>query len=933
MSEASDAGEYKEAVEKASSEGEKARSALRSSGPSTGGGETQSDPHVSPTSQSQQGALSQPPTPQGATSIGSPQSLAPGSTTLSQTSFRREVSTITSDCPTMRHTTVHQFQTLASSSPIETKSFAEEKGRESILSAPSEHSNASINSSKKESRRPPSLQAVEGGVEEGRSTTPTGNANRKLHPDKAPSPPVVLLGSSGGNAAPLTSCLAANPSTADLLSVADTDVSLYRCSTGSPPQGAVLLREFDQVFEYERYYPFQGWHRVNTDSWLAAFVCRNEDVGEEVDCVLFSPQMAGDLRSSEGLRESTALLSSVRSAESRSAESRGTGAGTNTVVGYGGTAQSSRDAFDSFASSQTRLRRPKSLLDVSCTDGWSWEGPWVVTRDWEYSVFSARDRFFTRKPTVDRWYYTLRRRRWIRHRTKPVKETGAGGALQCLNAEIRSDFFPESGRVASHFGIFKNLCVGMKRKIGKSTRTPGGAMVHAFSGKQAVDFMLEEGRPLLPIGLKNISDFHKNDRESVVAFIDQELRERGLLSSVEPVDQVATPVSATSGNVQRISASQKRGKRKTSAAAAVQQYQTHASSSSLHAVQEMAPFAKPTTKAFEDNATLFFITEASSLTAAETYQGVIDTLMPDIAWLSDISFDTAAPWFKNLTQQVSEKNADLDGFASEHRHRWKSASYQCFRCKDLLIQEGVVTLVCGHFLCTECCKVCLDRGSQNRGQQSLAAALPAPNGTHLLVCNVCHRPSSIKKVTKQNGATGYEADNTLLFVWHLDIVFENQRRTLFSNYSRKHLLPSDRYAYGDSNGARVADPKEATVASADWYYVESWSPQTSENTDSRGWQYAFNWVHGGETEGDKGWSAQPSRLRFVRRRRLQRLRINAPGSYHLREELVKQITIRFNPSTTFSPLYKRVSTVSLQETETSPSSLANSDSPVVFGGK
>ena len=127
----------------------------------------------------------------------------------------------------------------------------------------------------------------------------------------------------------------------------------------------------------------------------------------------------------------------------------------------------------------------------------------------------------------------------------------------------------------------------------------------------------------------------------------------------------------------------------------------------------------------------------------------------------------------------------------------------------------------------------------------------------------------------------------------LDSVWENQRKLVVGEYAGTNLMESDRAAWTDAAGEPLQIPGRDPRAPGARHPAEllelsraggvPWAPSSEGEgwswrsewvvdakpgaTDDEGWRYAprFN-------PAQMGWSAEPSRIRFVRRRRWLRLR-------------------------------------------------------------
>ena len=74
-------------------------------------------------------------------------------------------------------------------------------------------------------------------------------------------------------------------------------------------------------------------------------------------------------------------------------------------------------------------------------------------------------------------------------------------------------------------------------------------------------------------------------------------------------------------------------------------------------------------------------------------------------------------------------------------------------------------------------------------------------------------------------------------------VFENQRRIPLAGFSSKHLIPTERKAWSNGQGANSTnsiDEFTTRLLPADFKWDGQWEVHVGENTDSEGWAYAIN---------------------------------------------------------------------------------------------
>ncbi|KAJ9468538.1 Kinesin-related protein 5 [Diplonema papillatum] len=536
--------------------------------------------------------------------------------------------------------------------------------------------------------------------------------------------------------------------------------------------------------------------------------------------------------------------------------------------------------------------RAEQLSRKTLPEGWAWRGTWYVASGepgWQYSVSFLQNSAFQMK-RHDFLCAFARRRRWVRHKVRTKLPAGDGpttkttAILTPVISNIQEDFF-SAGRAhipEAQLGPFAAVCKAMMRGMAtgslpvKERWCPHkGTRNDSFSGKDAVDWVLAywAAKPNCYIDwniMRSLTDVR--DRSAASRSLSS-LR----TSSNQQVHGGVTP--AASKNPSRAEALKLLERLRLQGILA-------SSAAGLF------------NKVRDDHALLHF--REAQTDASQLYQDVIAPITPQLEWLSPVTFDVESDWFRDVADSVAENNRLVDNFASKHRHRWKLRSHPCYNCGDKLVEDGVVGLICGHILCKECCKVFLAARQSYNAHFQLNEWLGEDIVADLLVCSVCHSPSSVKCSVSSVGLTQYEAVRTDVFVYVVDEVYQNERKNLFSNYNRKHLLVSDRAPFSDASGSVMPEPDAIGLPGPEWQFVEGWQPVTSASTDKDGWQCAFNWKR--EPWDDAtAWSGNPDGFKFVRRRRLMRLRINAPGTRWVRDQLGKESHRRYGTSPPHSP--------------------------------
>eukprot|EP01059_Diplonema_ambulator_P027988 TRINITY_DN46685_c0_g1_i1.p1 TRINITY_DN46685_c0_g1~~TRINITY_DN46685_c0_g1_i1.p1 ORF type:complete len:824 (+),score=38.12 TRINITY_DN46685_c0_g1_i1:199-2472(+) len=539
--------------------------------------------------------------------------------------------------------------------------------------------------------------------------------------------------------------------------------------------------------------------------------------------------------------------------------------------------------------------------DVTCPDGWEWVGDWYTAGDglgWEYSfTFSTG---IKRGGGRERWSTLTRRRRWLRHRVRKEYNSSdlegvstSTAMLATSLGAIQQNFFSAGKSVVpeAQLGKYAPVVTSMKDALATSVIPPkerwcpfNGTKMDAFTGKDAVDWLLTyKGEGVLP---RHSSSVHSSGASKPPSSPNSPKYHPGGVNGVH--QGFAT---------------------RQDAILLLEQLRLQG------IVTSSVPNRTFLTK-FRDDTSLYHFQDIKT-DAAEVYQEVIAALTPQLNWLSPVSFNPNSAWFKNVSRDVNATTQIVEEFASHHRHRWKSKSHQCLHCGDLLVEDGVVRLLCGHTLCKECCKVFLLKQEQYNIRTGVVDTLGSDLCENLLICEICCSPTTIKITQNSIGLTHYETVRTALFVYDTEIIYENHRRRLTTKYNKKYLLVSDRCAFSNSDGTvKKPSPDQIELPGPEWVFVEPWHCVTGATTDSSGWQYAFNWKY--SSWDDPHWSPTPTGLSFVRRRKLRRLRVNSSGTRYVREQLARELERRQKsiPTVTHpaSPYFlKRTSTAMTSE--------------------
>ena len=279
---------------------------------------------------------------------------------------------------------------------------------------------------------------------------------------------------------------------------------------------------------------------------------------------------------------------------------------------------------------------------------------------------------------------------------------------------------------------------------------------------------------------------------------------------------------------------------------------------------------------------------------------MLDILSEHCAWLSPISFNVNAPWFGTIRKNITDNNKVTETFISKYHHRWKQKIFKCDHCGDGLVEDGVVHMTCSHTLCKECCKAFLSRSERWNREGDLAGGSRFPDiARKMVICNICHTPSTVLRSVTEIGITCLEVIKILPFIYSVEVVWQHQRRRATGDFRKSNLggaLDYAPYTRDDSHGAAIKDPNSLPLPGPEWYWAEQWHPVVSSLTDASGWSYAYSMRI-------TSWKPAPSTLRFMRRRKLVRLRINGPGTRFIRNQLAKEIFKRYgsDPGSPCSP--------------------------------
>eukprot|EP01062_Namystynia_karyoxenos_P046727 TRINITY_DN35093_c0_g1_i1.p1 TRINITY_DN35093_c0_g1~~TRINITY_DN35093_c0_g1_i1.p1 ORF type:complete len:913 (+),score=229.71 TRINITY_DN35093_c0_g1_i1:193-2739(+) len=565
------------------------------------------------------------------------------------------------------------------------------------------------------------------------------------------------------------------------------------------------------------------------------------------------------------------------------------------------------------------LRRDRVEIPGDCT----WRGGWFVcdsrgdSEGWQYSLgFSEAWSWYSRRP----WFACVRRRRWCRVYTRPVSRPQSPIASPAAGAWFRkssltepaadginTDYFPGAlRRPVTNFGPFQNLCeLLLSEEHGIRPRT-------GFTGRQAVDWLVRNWRFVLD---------HSSQGSSPPVSPRPIMRPDSCYSSII---SPRTPRRAQ-GEPRRPSRQSVRTSLRDSAAPAgapaedlatrrrdaVQVFEALRLRGIISARDMRFAARSAVRPQFRDDNAVVCDFKGVTIDPDEENKPIVETLWRDLKYLSDVTFDTESAWFRHVTVSVVREVGAIEEFVSRHRHRWKDQSHECFNCGDFLVEDSVVLLLCGHTLCTPCCKR-FEREAASYLEKCGTAELLADILHGLLVCPCCHAPSEIEcqepqpppphaasqRLCSVFHSIGFrQTRRNRPFVFRVETVFENQRRGPMTQFSATRLLPSDRTPYGNEDGSQASsDPTSVSLPDAEWQWGEPWRFSHRHGcTDDEGWQYAFNWPSEPAWDSPK-WSPTPGMLKFVRRRRWQRLALNAPATVWIREQIERKQRPQVGPA-------------------------------------
>ncbi|KJE89332.1 hypothetical protein CAOG_000827 [Capsaspora owczarzaki ATCC 30864] len=153
-------------------------------------------------------------------------------------------------------------------------------------------------------------------------------------------------------------------------------------------------------------------------------------------------------------------------------------------------------------------------------------------------------------------------------------------------------------------------------------------------------------------------------------------------------------------------------------------------------------------------------------------------------------------------------------------------------------------------------------------------------------------------------------------------VWENQRSGLFGKFATKWLLPPERPAWSEQNGAPKPCKEDIHLPGVNWEWKTPWTIcTTGRDCDAEGWEYAINW--------NTGWMPTVGAATYVRRRKWVRTRALTNSEV----EAIGQIPAATNsaPNSTPTSPSKRLASQSHESPESVPGEPTNIRSPTARG--
>ena len=231
---------------------------------------------------------------------------------------------------------------------------------------------------------------------------------------------------------------------------------------------------------------------------------------------------------------------------------------------------------------------------------------------------------------------------------------------------------------------------------------------------------------------------------------------------------------------------------------------------------------------------------------------------------------------QHLFEAIQTSNQQVVSYCmeSEHRLKFRCKHYLCVACRGLIMLPDIITLRCGHTVCMDCCTISYE---SVRKWIRYHKSLPNAPLDGLVLCALCHEPSIVAKRVMQSTYGVLYTHFLQLSVseqlcFHVEIVYENERRTLLGYFSKDALLPTDhRGAWSTSDGQCGRPPGKIQAPNETWHWMCNWSIIKHGSTE--GWQYAINWPGTGVVSKAFEWQPKSAPLCLVRRRGWYRLRL------------------------------------------------------------
>eukprot|EP01012_Entosiphon_sulcatum_P057736 TRINITY_DN81584_c0_g1_i1.p1 TRINITY_DN81584_c0_g1~~TRINITY_DN81584_c0_g1_i1.p1 ORF type:complete len:372 (+),score=46.69 TRINITY_DN81584_c0_g1_i1:39-1118(+) len=260
-----------------------------------------------------------------------------------------------------------------------------------------------------------------------------------------------------------------------------------------------------------------------------------------------------------------------------------------------------------------------------------------------------------------------------------------------------------------------------------------------------------------------------------------------------------------------------------------------------------------------------------------------------------------ARFARHYLQQLRACSVVINDFCESFSQadRFTERTNECCQCREKFTKIELIALLCGHFVCNECCIPLVET------IRKLAETQPQLRAVDGLVgCPRCHRLCVLEQATLPY-AIGFAVVQRFTFRMHPELsrllvsvvehIYENQRRGIFGAFSADNLKWTDfRGPWSDQQGNPLL--KTAfTLPNASWLWVGDWQISYERDCDREGWRYAFNWPRTGLFSGDSEWTSTATLLCWVRQRQLDRVRLRLSMDDLQRIERIRPFKEEHNP--------------------------------------